>query len=125
MGDIRSSIADIAIHLAHDADMFILFSSQQIYSLLVFTPYRIQKAVFILALATWPVATDAGLVGLETGIGEDDDQALRVFIGGRDRIMLLCDQVGQRGWWRRLGSCHCDEDQLLCKELCWIILLQC
>lgn len=88
MGYIRSGIADVTIHLAHDANMLI----------------RIQQAIFLLALAAWPVAAEAGLVSLETCIREDDDQSLRVFIGGWDRSMLLCHQVRKR--WRRcrLGS---------------------
>jgi hypothetical protein len=81
MGNIRSGIADVAIHLPHDAHMFILFSSQQIYSLLLSLHTEFKRLYFS---SRWPpglIAAVAGLVGLETGIGEDDDQPLRVFIG--------------------------------------------
>jgi hypothetical protein len=88
VSDIWSGIADIAIHLPHDANMFV----------------RIEETILLLSLSTWSIATETGLVGLETGIGEDNDQALRVFIGGRDRNVLLSRQL-REGWrWCRLGS---------------------
>jgi hypothetical protein len=88
VSDIWSGIADIAIHLPHDANMFV----------------RIEETILLLSLPTWSIATETGLVGLETGIGEDNDQALRVFIGGRDRNVLLSRQLWE-GWrWCRLGS---------------------
>jgi hypothetical protein len=38
--------------------------------------------------------------------------------------VLFGDKL-REGWRRqRLGSCHSDDDQLLRKELCWIIRLQ-
>jgi len=108
MSDIRSGIADVAIHFAHHTDVFV----------------TVQQRIFLFALATRSVATVAGLVGLETGVGEDDDQSLRIFIGGRNRNVLFGDKL-REGWRRqRLGSCHSDDDQLLRKELCWIIRLQ-
>lgn len=75
MCDIWTSVADVAIHLAHDADVFI----------------AVQKRVFLLTLSAGSTATIAGLVCLETGIGEDDDQSLGVFVGGRNRRMLFGD----------------------------------
>lgn len=53
-----------------------------------------------------------GLVCLETGIGEDDDEAFAVLVGGGDGYMLLSNELGELGRGQRLGSCHCDGDQL-------------
>lgn len=83
MCDIWSGIADIAIHLAHDPNVLV----------------TVQQRVFLLTLATWSTATVAGLVCLETGIREDDDQSLCVLIGGGDGNMLFGDELWE-GWWR-------------------------
>jgi len=88
VSDIRSCVADIAVHLAHDTNVLV----------------TVQQRVFLLALTARSVATEAGLVGLETGIGENDDQPLRVLVGGRDGNVLLSLEAWES--WRRgrLGS---------------------
>ncbi len=65
MSNVRSGIADVAIHLAHDSDVLI----------------AIEQRILLLALRTWSVTTEASFVGLETRIGEDDDQSSGVLVG--------------------------------------------
>lgn len=95
MSDIGSGITNVAVHLAHDADVFI----------------AVEEGVFLVALA-WSATAVGGLVRLETGIGEDDDEALAVLVGGGDGDVLLSNELGQLGRGQRLGSCHSDGDQL-------------
>ena len=102
MSNVRPCIANVTIHLAHDADVFV----------------TVEQRVFFLPLAAWSAATEAGLVGLETRIREDDNQAPSVFIGRWDWDVLLCDELRERWRWERLSACHCDEDQLQFEMLC-------
>jgi hypothetical protein len=88
MGDIWSSVADVAIHLAHDSNVLV----------------TVQERVFLLALSAWSATTVASLVCLETGIGEDDDQSLSVFVGGRNRNVLFSDKLWKRRWREGLSS---------------------
>jgi hypothetical protein len=88
VSDIRSCVADIAVHLAHDTNVLV----------------TVQQRVFLLALTARSVATEAGLVGLETGIREDDDQSLGVFVGGWYWDMLFGDELWERRRRKRLGS---------------------
>ncbi len=78
MCNVRSGIADIAVHLAHDTDMLI----------------TVEQRIFLLALRTRSVATEASFVCFQAGIGEDDDQSAGVLVGGGDWNMLLCDELG-------------------------------
>lgn len=96
VGNIRSSITDIAVHLAHDTNVFI----------------GVEQGVFLLSLGTRSVSTIDGLVSLETGIGQDDNQALGVLVGRGNWSMLLCDELWKVWRRERLGSCHCADDQL-------------
>ncbi len=75
--NVRSGIANVAVHLAHHTDMLV----------------TVEQRVFLLALATGSIATETGLVSLKTGIRENDDQSLRIFIGRRDRNMLFGDEL--------------------------------
>ena len=88
VSDIRPCVTDVTIHFAHDTDVLV----------------TVQQRVFLLALTAWSVATKAGLVGLEAGIGEDDDQSLRVFVGGWYGDMLFGDELWERRRRKRLGS---------------------
>lgn len=76
MGDVRTRIADVAIHLPHHTDMLI----------------AVEQRVLILLL---PIAPDCmrGLVGLEAGIRQDDDETLGVLVTARDGDHLLGDQL--------------------------------
>jgi hypothetical protein len=94
MSDIRSCVTDVAIHFAHDTDVLV----------------TVQQRVFLLALTARSVATEAGLVGLETGVREDDDQSLGVFVGGWYWDMLFGDELWECWGRERLSSCHHDED---------------
>jgi len=95
MCDIGSGITDIAVHLAHDADVFV----------------AVEEGVFLIALARSTTAM-GGLVRLETGIGEDDDEALAVLVGGGDGDVLFGNELREFGRGQRLGSCHGDGGQL-------------
>lgn len=64
VGDVGSGIADVTIHLAHNTDMFI----------------TVQERVLLISRAG--SATSMGsFVGLEAGVGEDDNHALGIFVG--------------------------------------------
>lgn len=52
VGDVRSRVADVAVHLAHDTNMFV----------------RVEQGVFLLALCAWSVSAIDCLVCLETGV---------------------------------------------------------
>lgn len=78
---IGACLADVSVHLSHDANVFI----------------AVQKRVLLVshhAIAS----TVRSLVGLEAGIGQDDDQALSIFVSRRNGNMLLCNQL--REFWR-------------------------
>jgi hypothetical protein len=73
---VGTSVTDIAIHLAHDADVFVAVE---------------QRVLVILhAIAT----AMRSLVRLKAGIGQDDDQTLGVFVRCCDGCLLLGDKVG-------------------------------
>lgn len=88
VGNIRPSITDVAIHLAHDANMFI----------------TIEQRVLLLPLGTRSVASIGGFVGFEASIGENNNQSFSIFVGGGDWDMLFCDEFWQVRRWERLGS---------------------
>lgn len=85
--DIWSGITDIAVHLAHHTNVLV----------------AVEERVFLVAL-TWSTPSMTGLVCLKTGIGEDDDEALGVFIGLWNWHMLLGDELGEGGRWERLSA---------------------
>ena len=87
--NIGTSIADVAIHLTEDTDVFI----------------AVEKGVLVLAVHTSATgAAVRGLVRLETRVGQDDDQSLRVLIGRGNGRFLLCHKLGQGRRRQRLGS---------------------
>lgn len=62
MRDIRTGIADIAVHLAHDANVFI----------------AVEKRILVIFHAI--TAAVGRLVGLKAGVGQHDDKSLSVLI---------------------------------------------
>lgn len=93
MGDVGSRFADVAVHLAQDTDVLV----------------AVQQRVLVIALDAHVTRTRVGgFVGLETGMGQDDDQSLRILICGGDGDMLFGDQLRKLGRGKRLGSCHCE-----------------
>ena len=83
MCDVGSCFGDVAVHLAHDADVLV----------------TVEERVFFLALdahVTGPRVRR--LVGLERCMRQNDNQALRVLVGGRDGDMLLGDQLRKLRW---------------------------
>lgn len=87
MSDIRSGITDIAVHLAHDTNVLV----------------AVEERVFLVALARSATSV-RGLVRLETGIGEDDDETFAAFVAGGNGDMLLSDELRKLGRGERLGS---------------------
>lgn len=77
MGDVRTSFANVAVHLPHDTDMLVAVEQR------------------VLLVATGAIATARGAVGFQTGMGENDDQTLGLFVMGGDGHMLLGDELRQ------------------------------
>lgn len=86
MGDVRTGVADISVHLPHDADMLV----------------AVEQRILLIAAGTAATAVD-GAIGLQTGIGQDDNQTLGVLVVGGNGNMLLGDQLGEFRWRTRLG----------------------
>lgn len=84
MGDVGTSITNVPIHLAHDTDVLI----------------AVEQRVLVLTIAAG--ASVRSLVRLKAGIGQDDDQTLRVLVCGRDGSALLSNQLRKRGGRERL-----------------------
>lgn len=75
MGDVRTSIANVPVHLAHNANVLI----------------TVKQRILVLAVAAG--ASMRRLVRLKTGIGQDNNQTLRVLVCGRNGCALLSDQL--------------------------------
>lgn len=91
MGNIGAGVANIPVHLAHDANVLV----------------AVEKRVLVLSLDSG--AADAAmrrLVGFEAGIRKDDDESLGVLVGRRNRHVLLSHELRQRRRRQRLGPCH-------------------
>lgn len=97
MGDVRPGLAYVAVHFAHDADVLV----------------GVEQRVLLLAAVRSPSGSSAaaaaaaavrGAVGLEAGVGEDDDETLAVLVLGGDGDVLLSDELGQFGRRAGLGS---------------------
>lgn len=84
MRDIRTGITDIAVHLSHDANVLV----------------AVEQRVLVILDAITPGMH--GLVGLEAGIGQDDDEASAVVVTTGDGNMLFSDQLREAWWWQRL-----------------------
>lgn len=75
MCDVRPGLADIAPHLAHYANVVV----------------TVEQVVLVLARTGAAASAMRRLVRLQRRIAQDDDQALCVFVVGRDGGMLLGD----------------------------------
>ena len=82
MGNIGSRVTDVAVHFSHHTNMLI----------------AVEEGVFLISCAGSPT-TMRRFVSLKTGIGQDHDQALAVFIGRWDRDMLLSNKVRKFRRW--------------------------
>ena len=93
MRNVGSRVADIAVHLAHDTNVFV----------------AVEERVFVLALHAHAArtATVRGFVGLEAGIGEHYDEPLGILVARSDRDILFGDELGEGGRRKRLGTCSC------------------
>lgn len=79
VGDVWAGVADISIHLSHDANMLV----------------AVEEGVLLLALNTHAAGPTVGsLVRLEAGMRENDNQPLGVLVGGCDGKMLLGYKLG-------------------------------
>lgn len=89
MSDVWSGITNVPVHLPHNPNMLI----------------TVQKRVlFVLYHATTAAMT--GPVRFKTGIGENDNQPLCVFVGGRYGSVLFGHELGEFRWGAGLG-CPC------------------
>ena len=88
MRDVWPGITNISVHLAHDANVLI----------------AIQQGILVVSLDRRATGIGVGcFIGLETGVGEDDNEPLGMLIARRDGNMLLGYQLRQGG--RREGLC--------------------
>lgn len=83
--DIGTSVRDVAVHLAHDTNVLV----------------AVEQRVLVILHAI-PAAV-RGLIRLQAGVREHDDQALGVLVILRDRDMLLGDELRESGRRKRLG----------------------
>jgi hypothetical protein len=90
MGDVGTRIANVPIHLTHNTDVLI----------------AVEQRILVLTVAAGTAVRS--LVGLKTGIGQDNDQALRVLVCGRDGCALLGNQLRKRGRRKRLSARSLD-----------------
>ena len=86
MGDVWSRLADVAAHFTHDTYMFI----------------AIEQRVFLISCTM--SAPSKSLVGLEAGVGENDDESLGIAVRSGDGRVLLGNELRQLGWRKGLGS---------------------
>lgn len=85
MCDIRPSLTDISVHLAHHTNVFI----------------AVEQRVFF--IPTRAIATTVGsTICFQAGMGEDDNQALGFLVIWRNRDMLFSDKLRQLGRGARL-----------------------
>jgi hypothetical protein len=88
MGDVRPRLTDVAAHLPHDTNVVV----------------AVEEVVFVLSRPRTPTGAVRGLVRLEGGIAQHDNQALCVFVVGGNGCMLFSDQFGELWWRHGLGS---------------------
>lgn len=84
MCNIRPSIANVSVHLPHYTNVLV----------------AVEQRVLVFALHARATYAAVGcLVGLEAGIGQDDDQPLAILVVGSDGHVLLGNELGES--WRR------------------------
>lgn len=82
MCNIGASITDVPVHLTKHADVLV----------------AVEKGVLVLAVHARATSTAVGsLVRLEAGVGQHDNEALRVLVGRGDGSLLLGNQLWERG----------------------------
>lgn len=87
VSDIGTGITNVSVHLAHDSNMLV----------------AVEQRVLLLPLNTVSAgASMRGLVCLETGVGQNDNQSLRVLVCRGNRDILLGDQLRQSRRRKRL-----------------------
>jgi hypothetical protein len=80
--NVGAGITDVAIHLAEHADVLV----------------TVEEGVLVLAVHARATGTTmGGLVRLKAGVGQHDNEALRVFVGRGDGGLLLGNQLRERG----------------------------
>lgn len=85
VSNVRASITDVTVHLAHDSDMLV----------------TVEQRVLILAMhASSTSATMYSFVRFKAGIRKNHDEPLGVLVGWWDGSVLLCDQL-RKCWWRK------------------------
>jgi hypothetical protein len=85
MCDIRPGIADVAVHLAHNSDVFVTVQQRKLF---LSTGHPISARTSM-----------TGFISLQAGIRKDDDQALCVFVVQWNWYMLLRGELWQLWWW--------------------------
>lgn len=86
MGNVWARVTNVAAHFPHDTNVLI----------------AVEKRVLVIFAGAG--AGVGSLVGLERGIGEDDDEALSIFVASRDWRGLLGNEAREVGRRQRLGS---------------------
>lgn len=82
MCNVRPRLADVPVHFAHDANMLV----------------AVQKRILLLALDTHVAsACVGGLIRLEAGVGQDNNQPPCVPIVGGDWDVLLRNELRKLG----------------------------
>lgn len=109
MGDVGAGLADVAAHLAHDADVII----------------AVEQVELVFAAGATSAGAVRGLVRLKGGAAQHDNQTLRVLVAARDGLVLLGDKLGQVGrgerlrpWWKRHVS-RLNAQQVECRTTRW------
>ena len=81
MGNVGSCFTDITIHFSHNTDVLV----------------TVQEGMLLVPdIAGSP--SMRGFVCFQAGIGQDNDEPLRIFVGRKDWDMLICNKLGQ--FWR-------------------------
>lgn len=86
VGDVWASFTDVTSHLPHNANVLV----------------TVQEGVFLIFGTRFGAMGCA--VGLETGVGQDNDESLGVLVSGGDWNMLFGNEPRKFRGRERLGS---------------------